>query len=111
MADKINLVLYNILNVIRHKKFRRVTDYELERLERVLPKISDSTVYRHVGDVIKQAKLDDIHIDSFSLDNILEHLEGTQSALVEIPVSGNLSMKLEKQNPSRIPRLDFFVLE
>ena len=109
MADKINLVLYNILNVIRHKKYRRATDYELERLEGVLSSITDVRLHKHVSELIKQIKLNSI--DSFSLDNILEHLDGTKSALVEIPVSGNLSMKLEKEFPSRIPRLDFYIVK
>ena len=108
----VNLILYNILNVIRHKKFRWGTDYELERLEKVLPFVEDERLRKQVSEVIKQIKLDDdnYYIDSFTLDNILEQLKDTKSALVEIPVSGNLSMKLEKQNPSRIPRLDFYTV-
>ncbi len=104
MQNNINLAIFNILNVIRHKKFRTITEYERGRLEECLPEISPR-LYKQLIEIINQTKFK--NVDTFSLDNILEYLQNTEHALVEVPVSGNLSMKIEKYH-SRIPRLDFY---
>ena len=103
-----NLVIYNILNVIIHKKFRKASDYELERLEETLPRITDKKLFNYLIDIIKQIRSN--NIDSFSINNILDYLKSknVSSALVEIPVS---STKIEKNKSNRIPRLDYYFLD